>query len=124
MLYGLLADLVLVAHFAFVLFVIGGGLLARRYRWLVLVHLVAVAWGVYIELTPGLLCPLTPLENHFSELAGRAGYEGGFLEHYVGPILYPAGLTPAKQRALAVGVIAVNVLAYALPRRKKARAPG
>jgi Protein of Unknown function (DUF2784) len=115
--YRLLADLVLALHFAFLAFVVGGGLLARRWRWLVAPHLLAVAWGVYIEATPGLLCPLTTWENAFAVRAGDAGYEGSFIEHYLVPVIYPDGLTPAVQRGLAVLIILVNVAVYAWPRR-------
>lgn len=124
MVYRLLTDAVVVLHFAFLAFVVGGGFLARRYRWLIVPHLVAVAWGVYVEATPGLLCPLTPLENHFARLAGTAGYEGGFIEHYLVPIIYPDALTPRAQLGLAVALIAVNVIAYTWPRRTGRVKPG
>lgn len=122
MTYRLLADLTVVVHFAFLVFVVAGGLVARRHRWAMVPHLLAAAWGVYIEATPGLLCPLTPLENHFRALAGRSGYEGGFIEHYLVPIIYPEGLTRTMQYALAVLVIVVNVIVYAWPRRRVGRA--
>ena len=121
--YRLLADLVLALHFAFLVFVVGGGLLARRWRWLVAPHLLAVAWGVYIEAMPGLLCPLTTWENAFAVRAGDAGYEGSFIEHYLVPVIYPDGLTPAVQRGLAVLIIVVNVAVYAWPRRRAVRPP-
>ena len=115
--YRLLADLTLTLHFAFLAFVVGGGLLARRRRWIAVPHLLAVAWGVYVELMPGLLCPLTTWENTFAFRAGELGYQGGFIEHYLVPVIYPDGLTPGVQRMLAVLVIAVNVAVYAwLPR--------
>lgn len=115
--YRLLADLTVAVHFAFLLFVVAGGLLARRYRWLVVPHLLAAAWGVYVEITPGLVCPLTPLENAFALRAGEAGYSGSFLEHYLVPVIYPEGLTRNLQLALAGLVVAVNALVYAWPRR-------
>ena len=117
MIYRVLTDLTVAVHFAFLVFVIAGGFLARRYRWLVVPHVAAALWGVYIEATPGLLCPLTPLENRFAALAGRAGYEGGFIEHYLVPIIYPDGLTRGMQWALAALVVVVNVAVYAWPRR-------
>ena len=117
--YRLLADAVVILHFAFLAFVVGGGFLARRRRWLTVPHLVAVAWGVYVEAMPGMLCPLTPLENHFARLAGTAGYEGGFIEHYLVPIIYPEGLTPRAQLGMAMALIGVNVIAYTWPRRAK-----
>ena len=113
MLYRWLTDLTVGIHFAFLLFVVTGGLLARRYRWLVVAHLSAVAWAVYVEATPGLICPLTPLENHFAARAGRAGYEGSFIEHYLVPIIYPDGLTPTLQLSLAGLVLGLNVAVYA-----------
>jgi hypothetical protein len=122
--YRLLADLTLTVHFVFLAFVVGGGLLARRWRWVAVPHLLAVAWGVYIELMPGLLCPLTTWENAFAVRAGEAGYEGSFIEHYLVPVLYPDGLTPALQRTLAVLVAAVNVVVYAWPRRRAKRGRG
>jgi hypothetical protein len=112
MLYRWLTDLTVGFHFAFLLFVLTGGLLARRYRWLAVAHLSAVAWAVYVEAT-GLICPLTPLENRFAALAGRAGYEGSFIEHYLVPIIYPDGLTRSLQLALAGLVLVINVAIYA-----------
>ena len=117
MAFRLLTDATVILHFAFLAFVVGGGLLVRRYRWLMVPHLLAVAWGVYVEAMPGMVCPLTPLENHFARLAGGEGYEGGYIEHYLVPIIYPDGLTPAAQRGLAMALIAVNVIAYTWPRR-------
>jgi hypothetical protein len=107
-----LADLVVVVHFAFVLFVVLGGLLAlrdARFAWL---HLPAAAWGAYAMLT-STLCPLTPLENALRRRAGQTGYEGGFIDHYLIPILYPAGITSAQQRWLGAAVVAINLAIYA-----------
>jgi hypothetical protein len=73
-------------------------------RWLVFPHLLALAWGVYVSVMPGLVCPLTPLENAVAVRAGMAGYEGSFIEHYLVPIVYPEGLTPSAQWALAGGI--------------------
>ena len=110
--YGLLADLVLLAHAGFVVFVVLGGLLVLirpRLAWL---HLPAVAWGAGIEFA-GAICPLTPLENHLRALAHQQGYAGGFVEHYVFGLLYPDGLTRNVQLALGAAVIVINVLVYA-----------
>lgn len=118
MIYGLLADLTLLAHLGFVLFVVAGGLLVRRHPRLLVPHLLAAAWGVFIAASGGV-CPLTPLENRFSTQAGRAGYRGGFLEHYLGPVLYPEGLTREVQWVEAGVVLLVNGLLYgALARRR------
>lgn len=123
MAYRVLADLVVLGHFAFLIFVVAGGFVARRHRWLRVPHLLAAAWGVYAEVRPGFICPLTPLENDLALRAGEAGYQGGFIEHYLVPVIYPEGLTQHVQWALAVLVVAVNVVAYALPRRRTPAAP-
>jgi hypothetical protein len=118
--YRLLADLVLVAHAAFVAFVVLGGFAVMRWPRLAWVHLPVVLWGAGIEFTGGV-CPLTPLENHWRRLAGEQGYGGGFVEHYLLAALYPEGLTRGVQLALGLLVIAVNVAIYArVCRRKKA----
>jgi len=113
MLYRFLADVVLVTHLAFVAFVVLGGLLALKAPRAALLHLPAAAWGAYVELS-GRVCPLTPLENRLRALGGEAGYEGGFIEHYLLPVLYPGGLTRGVQLALAGAVVAVNVVVYSL----------
>lgn len=112
MIYRLLADAVLIVHLAFILFVIAGAVLVAWRRALLLPHLAAVAWGAGIELT-GAVCPLTYLEVDLRALAGQAGYQGGFIDHYLLPLIYPAGLGPELQWWLAGGVIAVNALLYA-----------
>jgi hypothetical protein len=112
MLWRVLTSTTVIVHFLFILFVIAGGLLSRRYRWLMPVHLIAVAWAIYVEASPGVICPLTPLENQFAMRAGQVGYSGGFVEHYLIPIIYPDGLTPAWQWTLAAGVAAVNLAVY------------
>ncbi len=119
MFWRLLASATVILHFLFIVFVVVGGVLARRRRWLMLVHLLAVAWAIYVEAAPGIICPLTPLENGLAMRAGEAGYSGGFAEHYLIPIIYPDGLTPAWQWTLAAAVAAVNLLVYAWPRRAR-----
>jgi hypothetical protein len=109
--WSLLADALVVAHFAFTAFAVCGGFLAWRWPRLIFLHLPALAWGVYVEVSHSV-CPLTPLENHLRRLGGEAGYSGGFLTHYLGAILYPADLTPASQYLLAAGLIGLNVIAY------------
>jgi hypothetical protein len=113
MLHRLIADLVVAAHFAFVIFVLLGGLLALRWRRAALIHIPCAIWGFLIE-ARGWICPLTPLENRFRRLAGEAGYAGGFVEHYIMPILYPAGLTRTIQWVMASTVVLVNVVIYAI----------
>ncbi len=127
MVYRYLADAVVLVHFAFVLFVVGGGLLALRWRRASWLHLPAALWGALIEFG-GWICPLTPLENRFRELAGEQGYSGGFVEHHMLGLLYPEGLTREVQVALGVAVLAINGLVYGgllarhAARRRRSRA--
>ena len=114
MVYRLFADLTVGVHFLFLLYVAGGAILVRRARWLAVPHLVCVAWGVYVELAPGAECPLTPLENRFTTLAGQAGYSGSLIEHYLLPIIYPESLTREVQWVLALLVILTNTFLYGL----------
>jgi len=111
MLSRLLADAVLVLHLAFVAFVLAGGLLALRWRWMPLVHLPALAWAAFVEFS-GTVCPLTPLENALRAAGGLAGYPGGFVEHYLLPMLYPAELTRTVQSVLGAGLVAFNAIVY------------
>lgn len=120
MIYRLLADVVFLAHLAFVVFVVLGGIavwLRPKLAWL---HVPAVAWGALIEFA-GWICPLTPWEQSLRQLAGERGYSGGFVEHYLFPVLYPEGLTRDVQIALGLAVLAVNVIAYSLILRRRAR---
>lgn len=115
------ADAVLLLHFAFTLFVVLGGLLVLRFPRLAWLHVPAAAWGVLIELN-GWLCPLTTIENRLRRAAGEAGYAGSFVEQYLLPIVYPAGLTRGVQFLLAGIVLVVNLAIYGwLWRRRAAR---
>ena len=115
----LLADLVVVLHFAFILFVVAGGLFALRWRWVALIHLPAVLWGVFIEVSGGV-CPLTPLEN---ALRGAGGtYTGDFIEQYLIPIIYPPGLSHGLQLLLAVLLVLINGVVYAFVWHRSKRA--
>ena len=113
MIYRALADLVLVVHLAFVLFVVLGGVLVLRWPRVAWLHVPAAIWGVLIEYT-GWICPLTPLENSFRMRGGEAGYSGGFIEHYIQPLLYPAGLTRSTQVVLGSLALVLNLTAYAI----------
>lgn len=120
MVYRLLADATVALHAAFILFVVCGGFLVLRdARW-ACVHLPAVAWVVWLEFS-GAICPLTPLENAWRALAGEAGYAGGFIDHYLVPVIYPAGLTPRVQWLLGGLVAAVNGGVYGLLWRRRRR---
>lgn len=120
MIYRLLADIVVIIHLGFVVFVVLGGFLLRRWPRLVWVHVPAAVWGVMIEFA-GWICPLTPLENEFRERGGQAGYEGGFIDHYLVPLLYPGALTRPVQLSLGVLALGINVLAYWLFFRRRRR---
>jgi hypothetical protein len=111
MIYQVLADNVLVIHLLFIVFVVLGGLLVlwkRRIAWL---HIPAAVWGALIEFM-GWYCPLTPLENHLRQLGGQSGYEGGFIAHYLLPVVYPEGLTREIQLVLGSIVVVVNLGVY------------
>ena len=109
--YRLAADAVLLLHLAFVLAAALGGLAVVWRPLLAWLHLPIVAWAAWIEFS-GRICPLTPLENHFRRLAGESGYEGGFLEHYIVPVLYPGALTRSIQIGLGALVLAINIGFY------------
>jgi Protein of Unknown function (DUF2784) len=109
--YTILADLVLIAHLMFVVFVLGGGLLALKWRWIAWLHLPAVVWGAVVEFT-GWICPLTPLENWLRVQGGKTSYEDDFTTYYLLPILYPVDLTREVQVLLGTVVIAVNAGMY------------
>jgi len=119
MVYRILAELVLVIHFCFVLFVVLGGLLALRWRRVVWLHLPAFTWGVLVQCF-SWACPLTPLENWFRRAGGESGYSGGFVEHYISAILY-ADISREFQMMLGLLLVGVNVLVYAwvLTRRRR-----
>lgn len=111
MIYRLAADLVAFVHFGFVLFAVLGAILVLRWRWVAWIHIPAAIWGAMIEFG-GWICPLTPWENRLRDLAGQAGYAGGFVEHYLLPVLYPAGLTRSAQVVLGLSVVVINLAIY------------
>jgi len=119
--YRFAADAVLATHLAFVLFVVCGGLLVLRTPRLAWLHLPAVAWAAFVELS-GSICPLTPLEVTLRRGAGEAGYGGDFVEHYLVALIYPAGLTRQLQMAIGAAVLLINLLVYfVLWRRRSIR---
>jgi hypothetical protein len=121
MLYSGAADVVLVVHLAFVLFVVFGGVLALRWPHVAWAHVPVALYGATIEFV-GFICPLTPLEVWLRRQGGEAGYAGGFIEHYVTASLYSAGLTREIQLVLGISVLAINVAVYALWIRRRRRA--
>ncbi|MBX3592301.1 MAG: DUF2784 domain-containing protein [Burkholderiaceae bacterium] len=108
----LAADAVVLLHLAFIEFAMLGGVLVAWRPGVAWLHLPAAAWGAWIEFS-GAICPLTPLENHLRRMAGASGYAGGFVERYLIPIVYPAGLTAPAQQWLGALVVAVNLAVYA-----------
>ena len=122
MIYRIAADFVLVTHFAFIVLVVAGGLVVFRYAWFAWIHIPAASWGAFVELT-GRICPLTTLENVLRIRAGQEGYFDSFIDHYIVPVIYPAGLTRHVQLMLAGLVVAANVAIYAtiLLRKRKMR---
>ncbi len=111
MLYRLLVDFLVILHLLFILFGLLGGLLFFWRRWTILLHLPAAIWICLIEFQ-GWICPLTPLENRLRLAGGAAGYEGGFVEQYLIPIIYPPGLTRDIQLVLGGLAIGLNVAVY------------
>lgn len=121
--YRFLADLTLVLHLSFILFVLFGGLLCLFRNGMIWLHLPAATWGVWVEYS-GQTCPLTPLENHFRQAASGQGFADGFIEHYLIPIIYPQHLDTASQWFLGLVVVFVNLVVYLFVlyvRRKRAR---
>jgi hypothetical protein len=107
----LAADALVLLHFAFILFVVFGGLLVFRWPWAAFIHLPAAAWGAVIEFA-GWICPLTPLEQKLRQAGGEMAYGGGFIDHYVLPLMYPDGLTRTSQFYLGFAVLILNAAIY------------
>jgi hypothetical protein len=116
-----LADVLVVLHFAFVLFVVAGGLLVLRWPKMAWVHLPAAAWGAIVEIT-GWICPLTPLENWLRRRGGLDVYAGDFVARYIAPTLYPEGLTRESQLLMGAVVVVLNAAIYTIVLRRRPRA--
>ncbi|MGS7254036.1 DUF2784 domain-containing protein [Pseudomonas anuradhapurensis] len=123
MLLRLAADTLVLLHLAFILLVLFGGLLVLRWRPALLLHLPALAWGLAVEYLH-LGCPLTTWENQLRNAAGDAGYPGGFIDHYLWPLIYPAGLTPTVQLVLGSVALLLNLAIYAYVAWRWRRASG
>jgi hypothetical protein len=121
--HALAADAVMLVHFGFIAFALLGSFLLLRWPKLIYLHLPALAWGVWIEAS-GNICPLTPLENHFRELAGQSTFGEGFITHYLGPVIYPAALTRGMQFTIIGVLVAVNLIGYGLVVAKRRRGRG
>ena len=111
MVWSILADAVLVLHGLFIVWAVAGGVAVLRWPRLAWAHLPALAWGVWIEASAGI-CPLTPIENALRWRAGQSGIGTSFVDHYLGALVYPQGLTPAAQARLAIGLVAINAAVY------------
>jgi hypothetical protein len=111
MLSQFLANLTLIIHLLFIVFVVFGAFLVIKWNLLILLHIPCVIWGALLEINQWI-CPLTYIENHFRYLSGKAGYTGGFIEYYLLPVVYPAGLTPDIQIVLGIFILFTNLLIY------------
>ena len=111
--YEIAADLILIIHFTFVLFVVFGALLLFASVKIIFIHIPAVIWGSYIELTNSI-CPLTYLENWFLHKANLTTYSEGFIQNYLVPIVYPMNLTKDLQIYLGIALIVLNIIVYVL----------
>jgi len=111
MLYKVLADAIVLAHVGFIVFAVFGGILILKWRRVVWLHIPAVIWAFVVEVSPWY-CPLTPWEIRLRELGGASGYETGFIEHYLIPVLYPAALTGTLELLLGLSVLLINVAVY------------
>ena len=110
--YELAANLTLIVHFAFILFVVFGALLFFVATKIIFIHFPALIWGSYIELTNSI-CPLTYLENWFLDKANLTTYSEGFIQNYLMPIVYPVSLTKDLQVYLGIAIIVINIVFYA-----------
>lgn len=117
--YLFLTQLTVIIHLLFILFVIVGGFFARKKPWIKIVHLTSVIWALYAELSPGVLCPLTTLENYFGLRAGLSTYEEDFITRYLIPIIYQKSLTRTVQWILVGIVFCINVIAYRVNWKQK-----
>jgi len=118
MIYSFLADLLVVLHLTFILFVLFGSLVVLIWEWLFWLHLPAIAWGITIEIS-GWICPLTPWEIHLRKMAGEQGYSGSFIMEYLIPIIYPSGLTREIQWVLGMIVVLTNLILYTFILKKR-----
>lgn len=117
------ADLIVIIHFSFILFVILGGLLVIKWKKFIWLHIPAAIWGMLIEFF-GWFCPLTTLENQLRQNKNGEAYSSGFIEHYIIPLIYPEGLTREIQIALGIAVVIINLLIYSLVIKKWKRNSG
>lgn len=120
MLYQIIADCILLLHFAFIVFVVAGGMLVFKWRWLIWFHIPAAIWGAVVEIM-GWICPLTPIENSLRQVGGGAVYSASFIEHYLVPVIYPMDLSREMFIAMGIAVIVINVIVYTFLFRQRKR---
>ncbi|MDH4319106.1 MAG: DUF2784 domain-containing protein [Desulfobulbaceae bacterium] len=113
-----IADLLVILHFSFIIFVVFGGLPTLKWPSLAILHIPSVIWGALLEFY-GWMCPLTHLEQHFRRSASDSGYQGGFIQHYLIPIIYPHDLTREVQLGLGLAVVFLNLFIYSAHILKK-----
>ena len=109
--FRILADALVAVHLLFIIFVLFGGLLVVKWRYVSLVHIPAALWAAWVEYK-GWVCPLTPLENWFRQKAGMEGYQKSFIDQYLIPVIYPAALNREWQMVLGTIVVILNVTIY------------
>ena len=117
--FHLLTWITVIFHLLFIAFVIAGGLLIRKNIFILVAHLLSVAWAIYAEISPGVICPLTNLENFFAYRAGIATYKEDFITRYLVPVIYQDSITPHIQLILVAIVICINAILYWFAFRKK-----
>ncbi|MBU4485781.1 MAG: DUF2784 domain-containing protein [Candidatus Delongbacteria bacterium] len=113
MYYRILTDFIVVIHLLFIIFVIFGGFLSLFKKWIIWIHIPVVIWGACVELF-GWICPLTPLENWLRLGGDQQGYQGGFIEHYLMPVIYPENLTRNIQIVFGLSVLVINIVVYCI----------
>ena len=112
LIYQILTELTIIFHLLFILFVIAGGFIANRKLWITIIHLCSVSWAVFAEISPGIICPLTGLENHFALRAGLSTYKEDFVSRYLIPVIYQEDVPVNVQYILVLLVVCINVIAY------------
>ena len=110
--YHILTEFTIIVHLLFILFVIAGGFIANKRRWLMVIHFCVLAWAVFAEISPGVICPLTALENYFAFHAGISTYKEDFITRYLVPVIYQDNVTVHIQYVLIVVVVLINIIAY------------
>lgn len=110
--YQTFIELTIIIHLLFILFVIASGFIANKNRWVRIIHLSSLVWAVFAELSPGVICPLTKLENYFAFHAGIAIYQQDFVSRSLVPVIYQENVSVNIQYVLVAVVIFINVIAY------------